>query len=83
MILRGGLVHLAPDLCWVDAWAFERLLGQADTARRTGRPDEARALDERALRLYRGGFLESLTARRRGRSPPGSACAACSSAGWP
>jgi DNA-binding SARP family transcriptional activator len=59
VILRGGLVHLAPDLCWVDAWAFERLLGQADAARRSGRSDEARALDERALGLYQGGFLDS------------------------
>jgi ATP/maltotriose-dependent transcriptional regulator MalT/DNA-binding SARP family transcriptional activator len=59
VVLRGGQVRLAPDLCWVDVWAFERLLGQADAARRGGRVDEARALDERALRLYRGGFLES------------------------
>jgi DNA-binding SARP family transcriptional activator len=59
IVLRGGTVHLAPDLCWVDVWAFERLLGQAETARRAGRSDEARALDERALGLYRGGFLPS------------------------
>jgi DNA-binding SARP family transcriptional activator len=59
VVLRGGHVGLAPDLCWVDAWAFERLLGQADAARRSGRPDDARALDERALGLYRGDFLES------------------------
>jgi DNA-binding SARP family transcriptional activator len=57
VILRGGHVHLASTHCWVDAWAFERLLGQADAARRAGRPEEARALDERALGLYRGGFL--------------------------
>ena len=57
VVLRGGRVHLAPELCWVDVWAFERLLGQADAARRGGRLDEARALDERALRLYRGDFL--------------------------
>jgi two-component SAPR family response regulator len=59
VVLRGSHVRLASTHCWVDAWAFERLLGQADTARRTGRPDEARALDERALGLYRGGFLEA------------------------
>jgi DNA-binding SARP family transcriptional activator len=58
VILRGGRVHLAPELCWVDVWAFEQLLDQADGARRAGRSDDARALDERALRLYRGGFLE-------------------------
>jgi DNA-binding SARP family transcriptional activator len=59
VVLRGGRVRLAPNLCWVDAWAFERLLGQADAARRAGQPDEAHALDERAVRLYQGGFLES------------------------
>jgi DNA-binding SARP family transcriptional activator len=59
VLLRGGYVRLASTHCWVDAWAFERLLGKADAARQAGRPEEARALDERGLALYRGGFLDA------------------------
>ncbi len=40
--LRAGKVTLDPRFCWVDAWAFERLLS---------------ACPEKALNLYRGPFL--------------------------
>lgn len=54
IILRDGRVSLDPNRCWVDCWAFERLLGEA-----AGACGERRAsLTEKALALYRGAFLE-------------------------
>jgi DNA-binding SARP family transcriptional activator len=48
-----GLVCLDGRLCWIDAWAFERLLGEAD-----GRdPQNAIPLLEKAVSLYQGFFL--------------------------
>lgn len=47
-----GTLTLNPQLCWVDAWAFERMLGQAKK--------DATA-DERALQLYQGTFLGNET----------------------
>lgn len=54
LILGDGLLSLNEDLCWVDAWACERLLAQADQ-----QPDPAQggALLERALSFYEGDFL--------------------------
>jgi DNA-binding SARP family transcriptional activator len=57
VVLRGGRLGLDPAACWVDAWAFERLLVQAEAAEREGRGARARALTEHALALYRGPFL--------------------------
>jgi ATP/maltotriose-dependent transcriptional regulator MalT/DNA-binding SARP family transcriptional activator len=57
LVLREARVSLDPARCWVDVWAFEQLLDQAEAADRRGRRDEARALAERALGLYRGPFL--------------------------
>lgn len=54
LLLGDGLLSLNEDLCWVDAWACERLLALADQ-----QPDPARggALLERALGFYEGDFL--------------------------
>jgi len=51
--------HLSLDLryCWVDAWAFERLLKNADACKQQGDLDRAGALTEKATALYRGAFL--------------------------
>ena len=55
--LQEGKLSLNPRCCWVDAWAFERLVaaidGLADSA-----PDGANGAAERMMRLYRGRFLE-------------------------
>jgi len=51
--LHDGRVSLDPDRCWVDIWAFQRLVGEAAGASEAERP----ALLERALALYRGTFL--------------------------
>jgi DNA-binding SARP family transcriptional activator len=67
IICRDGSVSLDNRHCWVDAWAFERLLGQANKAW-TVRQDRATAgglqnteaarLTEQALGLYQGHFLK-------------------------
>jgi DNA-binding SARP family transcriptional activator len=67
--LSGGTLGLNESLCWVDAWACERLLLRADQS-----TDAGLALFERALRLYEGEFLPgedsagSVLARERLRS---------------
>lgn len=55
--LREGRLSLSPRHCWVDAWAFERLLDEASAAQARGNPAEAGTLHERALALYSGPFL--------------------------
>jgi hypothetical protein len=48
--LREGRVSLDSHYCWVDVWALERLMGQAESSR-------SPELTEKALALYRGPFL--------------------------
>lgn len=52
--LRGGRLALEPHYCWVDAWAFEQLLGKAEIS-------HSPQLIEQALGLYKGHFLENDT----------------------
>jgi DNA-binding SARP family transcriptional activator len=54
---REGILGLDPRYCWVDAFAFERLLGNAAPLGETGRKEDAAILEEKALPLYRGPFL--------------------------
>jgi LuxR family maltose regulon positive regulatory protein len=54
---REGILRLDPRYCWVDAFAFERLLGKAASLGETGREEGAATLEEKALALYRGPFL--------------------------
>lgn len=48
--LREGQVSLDSHYCWVDVWALERLMSQAESSR-------SPELTEKALALYRGPFL--------------------------
>jgi DNA-binding SARP family transcriptional activator len=57
--LKEGRLSLSNRQCWVDAWAFERFLGQAETARKEGKGTEEIRLFEKSLSLYRGSFLQS------------------------
>jgi len=57
LVLKEGLLSLSNRHCWVDAWAFERSLGQAWRTRKEGKRTEANRLFEKALSLYRGPFL--------------------------
>ncbi len=62
VVRQEGRLGLDPRRCWVDTWAFERLLAQADAARQRGLADQAALAEslrrtEQALALYRGPFL--------------------------
>ena len=55
--LREGRLTLDERLCWVDVWAFERLLGQADSLWKEKSKERSLRLTEKALEIYRGPFL--------------------------
>ena len=55
--IQGGKLNLDPSYCWVDCWAFERLLSQADAAFSQKDVDKAIGLTEKALATYKGAFL--------------------------
>ncbi|MEN8130018.1 MAG: BTAD domain-containing putative transcriptional regulator [Pseudomonadota bacterium] len=59
--LRGGLVTLASHRCWVDVWAFDHLLKQANDERHQSRLKQWLSLTEKALLLYRGQFISGMT----------------------
>ena len=48
LVVKAGTLTLNPRLCWVDAWAFERAMGQAARDRTSL---------EQAIALYAGSFL--------------------------
>ncbi len=73
--IHEGRLTLNPRYCWVDVWAFERLLTQADHAVREGRWEASVRPLQKALDLYRGMlFVEdsdapwTISARERLRS---------------
>ena len=53
-----GRLTLNDRYCWVDAWSFLRVSGQAD-AEWDGRPEHAALLSEKAVAMYFGTFLSS------------------------
>lgn len=55
--VREGHLTLDPCRCWVDAWAFERLLEEADIYWKERIAEKAIQLTEKAMALYRGPFL--------------------------
>lgn len=55
--LREGCLSLDPSYCWVDVWAFEHFLGQAETQWKQGHKDRAAELTRKAVAMYRGPFL--------------------------
>jgi two-component SAPR family response regulator len=55
--LREGRLTLDESLCWVDVWAFERILGQAEVQWKEKSKEEAVRLVEKAIDLYKGPFL--------------------------
>jgi LuxR family maltose regulon positive regulatory protein len=56
--LSEGKLTLDNRYCWVDAWAFERFLGQADAYKQSGKIEAAQEAISKALALYRGRFLD-------------------------
>jgi DNA-binding SARP family transcriptional activator len=66
--LRDGRLSLDRQCCWVDAWGFQRIAGEAidlwrkehggdPDAATDGRAEEAIGLTEKAVGLYRGDFM--------------------------
>jgi two-component SAPR family response regulator len=55
--LREGRLTLDERFCWVDVWAFERILGQADVRWKEQPKEKAVLLVEKAMDLYKGPFL--------------------------
>jgi DNA-binding SARP family transcriptional activator len=56
----NGRVNLNPEICWVDAWAFEQMVTTFDRKHLAGgTPDPTEAVDfQQFLDLYRGAFLK-------------------------
>jgi len=55
--LRDGRLTMEQGYCWVDVWAFERLLGEADGKRKEALTEKAAELTQKAIEMYRGPFL--------------------------
>jgi DNA-binding SARP family transcriptional activator len=59
LVLKEGRLSLSNRHCWVDAWAFERFLGQVEKAGKDGKGPEAIRNLGKGLSFYRGSFLPS------------------------
>ncbi|MBM4333231.1 MAG: hypothetical protein FJ117_18770 [Deltaproteobacteria bacterium] len=55
--LQEGRLTLDPRHCWVDAWAFEQILEQAEALWKEGKKEVALGLMEKATEMYGGAFL--------------------------
>ena len=55
--MQEGKLSLNPHYCWVDVWAFERILELAHIASSTGNEEQTLELIKRALNLHKGIFL--------------------------
>jgi DNA-binding SARP family transcriptional activator len=56
IIRSAGKISLDPNLCWIDCWAFERLLEQSAQA-----DDNFQYLTTKATKIYQGHFLSTDT----------------------
>jgi DNA-binding SARP family transcriptional activator len=54
---QEGKLTLGDRFCWVDAWAFESTLDQAESLGKKEQAESAVQLLEKALQIYRGPFL--------------------------
>ncbi len=54
---REGRITLNPGYCWVDVWAFERILGQIDSKEKEEMTGTAFLSAQKAIELYKGPFL--------------------------
>ncbi|KAF0219541.1 MAG: transcriptional [Geobacteraceae bacterium] len=61
ILMSDGKITLNPRLCWVDAWAFERLCGEVEAILNGNTADNKPANlirpAEKAMALYQGSFL--------------------------
>ena len=58
---KEGRLTLDEKYCWVDVWAFERLLTEAEEQKNRGSADKAVQCVEKAIHLYKGSFLANET----------------------
>ena len=56
--LRDGKLSLDTEYCYVDVWAFERLLGLADLAEELAQSEDNVKIVEMAMALYKGDFMK-------------------------
>jgi DNA-binding SARP family transcriptional activator len=57
LVFKDGRLTLDNRFCWVDAWAFEHLLNQAEHLHAQAEKLRAREVMHKAVNLYRGAFL--------------------------
>ncbi len=55
--LQEGRLSLDPRHCWMDAWAFDRIISKADDSWKAGEIRKAIQLSKKALALYQGPLL--------------------------
>ncbi|MBI5406972.1 MAG: hypothetical protein HZA18_04675 [Nitrospirae bacterium] len=55
--LRGARLTIDSSHCWIDLWAFERLIGELNKEVNSGYTEKTTLLFEKAISLYQGGFL--------------------------
>jgi DNA-binding SARP family transcriptional activator len=58
---QEGKLTLDDQFCWVDAWAFEAILDQAEGLLKKEQAESAVQLLEKAMQMYRGPFLAQET----------------------
>jgi LuxR family maltose regulon positive regulatory protein len=58
---QDGSLTLNPRYYWVDVWAFESILGEADGKQKAGLTGDAASLIQKAIEMYRGPFLSGET----------------------
>ena len=58
ILLKDGKLTLNPSYCYVDAWAFERILGKIEKESRSGYTEEMIQMLNKSLSRYQGHFLE-------------------------
>ena len=57
ILIKEGKLTLNPQYCYVDTWAFERLIKRADEQWKGNKESEAILLFEKAVNIYKGSFL--------------------------
>ena len=59
--LQAGKIALDQNYCWVDVWAFDRTLNEAEALWAKSQKEEVIALYEKAISTYKGHFLAEET----------------------
>jgi DNA-binding SARP family transcriptional activator len=57
ILVSGGRLSINSELCWVDAWAFERAVEAAEDLGPGSAPERLRQVADTVISLYQGRFL--------------------------